>query len=936
MKLSSKLAGSVCGAAILLTGCPQVPPAEFIPGDTGDSTTLGETASVVVLSPISNLALAGGTPVEVNWSVVATTNFAAIDIIVDEDQDPDNGNEIVLLEALPISQQSALIDTTGLAAGTFFVAVRLFERNELAASDYAPGRLIVNQATTFFFNAPRDNFTFDRTEQIAPRFDVDWTIRDPDSTVTVRILLDPDGTPDGDEFLLRTSTSQTGDRFTFNLPTGNFPAGTYRILALVNDGIADTAFYAPGSIRLRARFAGAVDLRNLGLPTTPIAGAIFEGFNPRDNNGSFLSQCRDIDRDGLGDFLLMAQFGKPFYEFNQQRAGIGEAYLVYGRRDRFSGTISVNSVGRLVRGDVITGASEVVQPTRPSRGITSFTMLSDWEDDGIRDMAFGVPFTDSVPADFLDSFGYFRSGGVVVVSGATLRPDYGFPGALVINLGFIGSFPFSGQGQVPPCPEGYYGPKAPPTGQGGGSTFYWQHLFNGDVEVHDLVGCRISSNEFGDNFGETLSNWESDSLIISAPDQDPFIGTLSAPASTPGGGVIHIYSCRVDAPFYPWRNINCPAANAETGYGGMPDHGNNVDLMPHLGPFYYIIGDFRLQPGPGGVSLLGSPGYTVDRDDAEDPCTFGFHPLGPSPQFTTRLWSSVEGGRVGNAKAVDDFNTDGWQDILIGQPLANNGAGACFVVFGRNPSLTIGSELDLGELGLSSNSGPPQTPRIFDGLRIVGSPGERLGTSQDGTGDFNGDGIPDVVIGSPLLNERQGGAAILFGSFSLLNLTEDEIAFTDISTRKLGVILTGETEGDFAGARVAGVGDIDGDGLSDVLIAAPNKNVRLDLDGDGALDIDRQGCGAVYLIYGSSELTGTVSLTDIGTEKLPGAMFVGRNSGDQLGAGVGEQGDRATGISAAGDVDGDGRRDLLMSSVLASPRDRVRAGEVYLIYGTGE
>jgi hypothetical protein len=934
MKLSANVAASVCGAAILLTGCPQVPPAEFIPGDTGDSTTLGTTASVVVLSPISNLALAGGTPVEVNWSVVATTNFAVVDIIVDEDQIPDNGNETVLLSALPISQQSALIDTTSLPAGTFFVAVRLFERNELAASDYAPGRLIVNQATTFFFNAPRDNFTFDRTEQIAPRFDVDWTIRDPDSTVTVRILLDPDSTPDGDEFLLRTSTSQTGDHFTFNLPTGNFPAGTYRILALVNDGIADTAFYAPGTIRLRARFAGAIDLRNLGLPTTPVAGAIFEGFNPRDNNGSFLSACRDIDRDGLGDFIMLAQFGKPFYAFNQQRAGIGEAYLVYGRRDRFSGTISVNSVGRLVRGDVFTGASEVPQPVRPSRGISSFTMLSDWEVDGIRDMAFGVPFTDSAPGGTLDSFGYFRSGAVVVVSGATLRPDYGFPGSLVINLGFVGSLEFNGDGSPAPCPEGFYGPKAPPSGQGGGSTLFFRHLVNGDF-VNQLVGCRISSNEFGDNFGETISNWETDSIIISAPDQDPFIGTSSAPISTPGGGVIHTYSCTVDFPFYPWMNINTPPANGVTNYGGMPDHAD-LDLMQHRGPFYYIIGDVRGQLGPGGVILPGSPGYTIDRDDAEDPCTVGFHPLCPNPLTSTRFWSSVEGGRLGNAKAVDDFNTDGFQDILIGQPLANNGSGACFIVFGRNPGLTLGAELDLGELGLPLNNVPPQQPRIFDGLRIVGSPGERLGTSQDGVGDFNGDGIPDVVLGSPLLNDRRGGAAILFGSFDLINLTEEEIAFTDISTRKLGVILTGETEGDFAGARVAGVGDIDGDGLSDILIAAPNKNVRLDLDGDGVLDIDRTACGAVYLIYGSSELTGTVSLTDIGTEKLPGAMFVGRNSGDQLGAGVGEQGDRANGISAAGDVDGDGRRDLLMSSVLASPRDRVRAGEVYLIYGTGD
>ena len=50
----------------------------------------------------------------------------------------------------------------------------------------------------------------------------------------------------------------------------------------------------------------------------------------------------------------------------------------------------------------------------------------------------------------------------------------------------------------------------------------------------------------------------------------------------------------------------------------------------------------------------------------------------------------------------------------------------------------------------------------------------------------------------------------------------------------------------------------------------------------------------------------------------------------------GEEGDRSVGIAAAGDVDGDGNRDLLISSVGASPLNRVGAGEVYLIYGRGE
>ncbi|GAF86851.1 unnamed protein product, partial [marine sediment metagenome] len=197
-------AGSVgLAALVLLGGCPT--PYEYVAGGTGDVTRLAGQASVQVVSPVADLAITGGAPVEVNWTVVATTNFASIQIIFDLDQDdPDNGNEVVAEQGLLLSETTAILDTTDLAGRTYYIGVVLYEQNEIAAFGYAPGRLIVNQRTQFYFSrivcqtpgivSPSDNFVFDRTQRLTPQFYVEWTLLDPDSTVVVQVLLDPDDT----------------------------------------------------------------------------------------------------------------------------------------------------------------------------------------------------------------------------------------------------------------------------------------------------------------------------------------------------------------------------------------------------------------------------------------------------------------------------------------------------------------------------------------------------------------------------------------------------------------------------------------------------------------------------------------------------------------------------------------------------------------------
>ncbi len=901
------------GLLTQLAGCPIGDSGStYVAGGTGDATLIGDEDSIQVLTPVSDLSVVGGTQVEVNWRAFARSRTSVFNIIIDPDQDPDNNNEILAYTGLALSESQRLVDTTRLDQGTYNIGVTMVNVGEIVAFDYADGQVLIDQRPQVYFTSPRNNFTYDRGQRIIPTFTVTWELSDPDSTNTVQIFLDPDDVPNGNEVLLFESGNQAGDSFTFDLPTAAFEPGVYRILALVSDGINATPFYVPGSIRLRARLSGAIDLRNLNVDQSTISGAIFEGFNPRDNVGSFVAPTEDVDGDGFDDFIIIGQFGKPRYQINPQFNGVGEGYLVYGRAKPFSGVVNLNSTGTLFRGEIYGGVPELPDPIRPSRGITSFAVLSDWDEDGTRDFAFGLPFTDSEAVAYLDQPGYFRTGGVIFIANSTLG---GFGGQNYFPLAEFGTDPnpATASPELHGCQDGFEGPKSPPSNTD--STYFYARW---GTQVATLrLGARFSTVDFGDQCGEMLSPFPLpdivglSGLLISVPNRDPATATPSP--SIPGAGCVTAYFASAVPEYYLW--------NVE-----HPD-------VPPGGPYHYVMDD-----------LTWSPGYEINT--GQNPCTWHNWVTGtmlPLPRRTARIYGGFAGAAVGNAIAVEDFNADGIADFAIGSPLSNAGAGSSFIVLGRITDLVRGTTLSVEQLGLPMDD--EVEPRSFDGIRVVGSPGERLGQSQAPAGDFNNDGITDVVIGSPLVNSRRGGATVFYGAREVINLTEEEIPYGEIPSRGLGVTFVGEAEGDYAGARVTGIGDVDADGNDDILIAAPHKSVRLDLDLDGTPDIDRTNCGVVYLIYGAPDLAtrrtpggerGYLELKYVGTEHLPGAVFIGRNSNDQLGAGLGEQGDRGFGVSSAGDVNGDGFRDILLGAVGASPRDRLRAGEVYLLYAKGD
>jgi len=181
--------------------------------------------------------------------------------------------------------------------------------------------------------------------------------------------------------------------------------------------------------------------------------------------------------------------------------------------------------------------------------------------------------------------------------------------------------------------------------------------------------------------------------------------------------------------------------------------------------------------------------------------------------------------------AAGDVNGDGIDDLFIGArgALANGSRpGRGYVIFGSTAGFA--SAFDLSTLdGLNGF--------VLNGR----DPFERTGTSVDGGGDINGDGIADLIIGATFADPNGANAGRAYVVFGSNDGFAAEIDLAELNGG-IGFALNGAEEGDQAGRAVSFVGDVNGDGVDDLLVSAD----RAAANGSNS--------GRSYLVFGRAAL----------------------------------------------------------------------------------
>lgn len=244
------------------------------------------------------------------------------------------------------------------------------------------------------------------------------------------------------------------------------------------------------------------------------------------------------------------------------------------------------------------------------------------------------------------------------------------------------------------------------------------------------------------------------------------------------------------------------------------------------------------------------------------------------------------------AGGCGDFNGDGFDDVAVTQIRPGKVSSNVLVVFGKTDTDTVSLE------NLSGSG---------KGFRLTqGGAGLQANLSDGPIGDVNGDGYDDLIFTrNSLIQSFTGRSWVVFGRAG-----SSDIDLTSAENGQGGFLIRGSAASGHDAKWAGGTGDVNGDGLDDILISAP--------------DVEYNGfaSGRLYVVFGRTITTPLNLLSIDGSQG--GFVADGLASGDKFGDWIWE----------GGDINADGLSDILAGAFNGSIVGiGINVGKTYAIYG---
>ncbi|HCY99836.1 MAG TPA: hypothetical protein DHV56_07580, partial [Rhodobacter sp.] len=663
----------------------------------------------------------------------------------------------------------------------------------------------------------------------------------------------------------------------------------------------------------------AVELSDVEAGT---GGFVINGAATNDQSGWSVSSAGDVNGDGFADLIVGARFASP----NGPKSGA--SFVVFGKTDGTA--IELSDVETSTGGFVINGVSA------DDGSGWSVSAAGDVNGDGLDDVIVGAKGDDpngiSAGASFVvfgktDGLAVELSGietgiGGFVINGASAYDQSGYS---VSSAGDVNGDGFDD------LIVGAYG--SDPNGNSSGASFV---VFGGDFS-----GAATEVGTFGD---DTLNGSAAIDVLVGGTGADVLVGAGGADVLYGGAGddvlaISDLTFARIDGGTGT-DTLRLDGTGITLDLTGLDNTsllsveridlgaGNSLSLdalellrLSEASNTLRVLGDATdtitlLDAGWTAASTVTDPEGTFDvfisgnaRIEIQQGIVRSGGPIAPTARISAVELSDVEAGLGGfvingvsaydqsglSVSSAGDVNGDGFDDVIIGafgdDP---NGtfSGAAFVVFGKTDNVAV--ELSAVEAGVGGF--------VINGV----TDGDQMGSSVSSAGDVNGDGFADVIVGA---NSADPNGSASGASYVVFGKTDGSaVELSAVVSGAGGFVINGAAASDDSARSVSSAGDVNGDGLDDLIVGAP-------LD-----DPNGSASGASFVVFGKTD--GSVVELSAIEAGLGGFVINGSSAGDKSGYSV----------SSAGDVNGDGFDDLIVGSVNADPNGNY-SGASFVVFG---